>query len=120
MPKEWKKGIIAGGPRFEQLSFAEVVTNFCDMEDISRNVPPSELKASERPAEDVLGRKSSSSKAKKRKFRPRGKNNKAGNIGRKTIADAYQCPLNPQGNHTWDSVVHAPSCQAQRYWRRQR
>jgi hypothetical protein len=44
MLKEWKNRFIAGGSGFEKLSFAEVVAYFRDMEDISRNVPPSKTK----------------------------------------------------------------------------
>jgi transposase InsO family protein len=101
MPKEWRNRFIAGGSRFELLSFAEVVAYFRDMEDISRNAPPSEPKTSKRPMAEMDGRKPRTSKDKKRKFLQREKTSKPGNSGRKTIADDYQCPLHPQGTHTW-------------------
>ena len=108
MPKEWKNQFISGGSRYENMDFAEVVAYFRDMEDIARNSQQTEAnnkgsQGKKRKAEAAVDRhKGQASKKKKGKFRNRNNNKtKPNQGGLKSIADDFQCPLHPNGSHTW-------------------
>jgi hypothetical protein len=106
MPKKWKNQFISGGSRYETMSFAELVAYFRDMEDIARNEHPNQQSGGDEVLKYAKSKKRSADsktfKAKKAKFHDRkGKSKQVNKGSRKQIMDDYQCPLHPNGTHTW-------------------
>jgi hypothetical protein len=107
MPSNWKHKFITGGSRYEQMTLAEVVVYFRDLEYIERKERKGGTPSEDKTKAQLKKKRANTSDdgeqkpANKKRMRFRNKKNKPNQNGLKAIFDDYQCPIHPMANHTW-------------------